>query len=175
MPKGVVITIHVDGDSRRIIESAAQKRRRTVSGFVAEAALKEAVQVERAAAAEEDRDPAQAEYVPAYFRACCEIARAGGTNGYRFAGYHLASELDRINPPGITSEEWIARLEELQSLIWPADLRSLDKSDHERIAEWFNTQFPQCMKLVPKRRSFRFGEGVVELAEERNGIPGIPA
>jgi hypothetical protein len=30
------------------------------------------------------------------------------------------------------------------------------------------------MKLIPKRRSARFGEGVVELAEERNGIPGVP-
>ena len=174
MPKGVVITIHVDGDSRRIIESAARKRKRTVSGFVAEAALKEAVQVERATAEAEDRSPADVEYVPAYFRACCEIARAGGTNGYRFAGYHLASELDRMMPPDSTREEWIARLEELQLLIWPADLRSLDKRDHEQIAEWFNTQFPQCMKLIPKRRSFRFGEGVAELAEERSGVPGIP-
>jgi len=175
MPRGEVIIIHVDGETRRIIKSAAQKRRRTVSGFVAEAALKEAVEVERATAEAGDESQADAEYVPAYFRACCEIARAGGTNGYKFAGYHLASELDRIMSPGVSKEEWIRRLEELQRLIWPPDLRSLDKRDYEQIAEWFGVQFPQCMKLIPKRRSARFGEGVVELAEERSGIPGIPS
>ena len=174
MPKGVLITIRVDGYTRRMIESAARKRRRTVAGFVAEAALEVAVEVERAAAEAGNRTQADAESVPAYFRACCEVARAGGTNGYKLAGYRLARELDRMMPPGVSGEEWIASLEELQRLIWPSDLRSLDKSDHERIAEWFGVQFPQCMKLIPKRRSFRFGAGVVELAEERSGVPGVP-
>ena len=173
MSKGEVITIHVDGETRRIIESSARKRKRTLSGFVAEAALKEAVEVERATAGT-DADAGAIEYVPAYFRACCEMARAGGTNGYKFAGYHLASELDRIMPHGMSKDEWITRLEALQQLIWPTDLKSLEKQDRERIADWFAAQFPQCMKLIPKRRCARFAEGVVELTEERNGIPGLP-
>ena len=50
MAKGVTINIHIDGETQRIIEAAARRRRRTVNGFVAEAALKEAVEIERAAA-----------------------------------------------------------------------------------------------------------------------------
>ena len=122
-----------------------------------------------------EADAGAIEYVPAYFRACCEMARAGGTNGYKFAGYHLASELDRIIPHGMSKDEWITRLEALQQLIWPTDLKSLEKQDRERIADWFAAEFPQCMKLIPKRRCARFAEGVVELTEERNGIPGLPA
>lgn len=175
MPRGQAITIHIDGETRRMIESAARKRGRTVSGFVAEAALREAVEVERSDRPSVEESEAVGERVPAYFRACCEMARAGGTNGYKFAGYHLANELDRIKSPGVSEEEWIARLVELQRLIWPSDLRNLEKPDRERIAGWFSEQFPECMKLIPKRRGARFGEGVVELAEERNGVPGIPS
>jgi hypothetical protein len=174
MAKGFTINIHIDGETHRIIESAARRRRRTINGFVAEAALKEAVEIERASAREEGRSQAGVAYVPAYFRACCEIARGGGTNGYKLAGYHLASELDRLTPPGVTAEEWTARLEELQRLIWPPDLRPLTREDHERITDWFGAQFPQCMELIPRRRSSRFSEGVVELAEEHSGIPGLP-
>jgi hypothetical protein len=174
MPKGVTINIHIDGEAQRIIESAARRRRRTINGFVAEAALKEAVEIERASAEAEGRSQSDVEYVPSYFRACCEIARAGGTNGYKLAGYHLASELDRMMPPGVTRDEWTTRLEELQSLIWPANLNPLKREDFESITNWFGTQLPKCMKLIPKRRSARFGEGVVELAEERNGIPSAP-
>jgi hypothetical protein len=174
MAKGVTINIHIDGETQRLIESAARRRRRTVNGFVAEAALKEAVEIERAAAKAEGLSECDVEYVPPYFRACCEVARKGGTDGYRVAGRTLASELDRMMPHGVTKEEWISRLEELQRLVWPPDLRPLTKDDHERITDWFGVQFPQCMKLIPKRRSTRFGEGVVELAEEHNGIPGIP-
>lgn len=175
MPKGQAITIHIDGETRRIIESAARKRGRTVSGFMAEAALKEAVEVERSDRSSVEESQGDTERVPAYFKACCEMARAGGTNGYKFAGFHLASELDRIKSPGVSEEEWIARLVKLQRLIWPPDLRNLEKPDRERIADWFSEQFPECMKLIPKRRGARFGEGVVELAEERNGVPGIPS
>ncbi len=174
MPKGDTITIRIDGDTRRIIESAARIRGRSVSGFVAEAALKEAVEVERSSAEGEPGGSTEVERVPAYFRACCETARAGGTNGYKLAGYHLARELEHAVPPGVSREEWVARLEELQSLIWPPDLKRLEKQDYERIADWFGVQFPACMELIPRRRSARFAEGVAELAEERSGIPGIP-
>jgi hypothetical protein len=74
----------------------------------------------------------------------------------------------------MSQEEWAAKLSELQHLIWPSDLRTLEKGDYERIAEWFSERFPECMKLIPRRRSARFAEGVVELAEERDGIPGLP-
>jgi hypothetical protein len=175
MPKGETVTVYIDAESYRIIESAARRRKRTVGGFIAEAALKEAVGIEHAAAEAGDPTPhGDAEYVPDYFKACCEMARAGGTNGYRFAGYHLASELDRLRSSEMSQEEWAAKLSELQHLIWPSDLRTLEKGDYERIAEWFSERFPECMKLIPRRRSARFAEGVVELAEERDGIPGLP-
>ena len=174
MPRGQVVTIHIDGETRRIIESAARTRGRTVSGFIAEAALREAVEVERSDRSSVEESQGDVNRVPSYFRACCEMARAGGTNGYKFAGYHLASELDSIRSPDVNEEQWIARLEELQHMIWPPDLHNLEKTDRERIAEWFAVQFPECMKLIPQRRSARFGEGVIELAEDRDGIPGIP-
>ncbi len=174
VPKGDVISIRIDGETRRIIESAARKRGRTIAGFVAEAALKHAVEVERAAPDAGDSGPTDPDSVPDYFRACCETARAGGTNGYKLAGYHLARELGRDISPGATREEWAARLEELQLLIWPPDLRSLEKQDYERIADWFSAQYPRCMELIPKRRGTRFAQGVVEFAEEQNGLPGLP-
>ena len=48
-----------------------------VAGFVAEAALKQALDIERASSVTGEQGASYAESVPSYFRACCEMARAG--------------------------------------------------------------------------------------------------
>lgn len=44
--------------------------------------------------------------VPTFFRACCSEATAGGPNGYRIPGYHLASSVGSEIPGDLTADEW---------------------------------------------------------------------
>lgn len=180
MTKSEMIMIRVDGDVKRLIENAAKRRGRSMSGFVLETALKEAVSVENSAPRSDQegvQTPEPVGGVPAFFRACCETARAGGTNGYTLAGYHLARRLDQIIPVGIEHDEWIERLERLEELIWPNDplmrhTKTIARSGYEQVAVWFDHQFPVCMKMIPKRRRDRFVFGVVECVRETDGVPG---
>lgn len=97
--------------------------------------------------------------VPTYFRACCHEATAGGQSSYAGPAYHLSIHLMDQGP----RKEWGEAIDGLERL--------LKNEDAEGVWTWFRDHYPNCMKLVPRRRMRQFVKGV-HLAHEQGKIGG---
>jgi hypothetical protein len=126
--------------------------------LVLESTMKQVVVAERA----DEKRPARSSgsACPAFFRAQCETAKAGGSSGYRWAGFGLAGAVSCLGPWGLGHDEWVQRVSQLAGL--------LDSNgDDADVIAWFQTNLPRCIALVPKRRLRSFVDGVRRFVEER--------
>jgi len=93
--------------------------------------------------------------VPSFFRACChDAAQQNYRLDYSNAGYHLAMNLLRLAPLETEFDEWANEVDSLWKLC--------ESSDVDAVIRWFIDRFPRCMALIPKRRRWKFAQGVFE-------------
>jgi len=154
MVKTESIVLRVDQEVKSRIQDVASKIGKTATTFILEAAEKEARRIEK-------RPPPKGVHggVPAYFKIHCVEASRGGSRGYEEAGYHLAIHIDDSEiPDDLDFEEWSIQIKNMISL--------LDDTDLEGVWEWFNSHYPKCMKLVPRRRMEQFINGVIRAWDE---------
>ena len=98
---------------------------------------------------------------PSFFRALCRTASEGGESGYSWAGYQLAGAIHDLEPYEVEHDEWLERVQALESLICPKDDSGwLMRPDDALVLEWLDRELPRCMALAPRRRRHQFLKGL---------------
>ena len=161
MVKETFIMVRVDSPEKTRIEEAARSTGRSLSRFVLDATIRAVADVE-AERRKFKRSKVKRGHLPTYFKACCQTASAGGTEGYRWVGYSLLGHLEDECPDEFEVDEWLQLLDELGELL------SMDDSDREVVA-WLNNYLPRFVALVPQRRRDAFISGMRECFEEQGG------
>jgi hypothetical protein len=100
--------------------------------------------------------PAVFRAIPTFFRALCYDARRGGSASYSGAGHELYRHAEGLLYGGDWEEQHTER-QRLDDLV--------EAGDDAAVIRWFELHFPNCMKLVPRRRRQAFLTGVYRFAE----------
>jgi predicted DNA-binding protein len=152
MAKQSIMTLRVDAEAKQRITAAAHHVGKSITNFALEATMNSVEQVENSMTKKKSTQRTQGA-CPAYFRALCMTAQAGGESGYYHAGHALARGLESEGSYEMTSGEWDAEISKLEELL------SAGGNDDDVIA-WFERNLPRCVELVPRRRRAQFVEGV---------------
>jgi hypothetical protein len=156
--------MRVDLDTKRLIESAAERQGLSTSTFVIRAARAAAEGVaRRAKARESDRAaPRQTSGAcPTFFRAACWEARRGGDRGYNWVGQMLMRHVPSLIA-WESQAELIEKFEKLEYLI--------QDEDDDGVLTWFDRELPKCMAWIPRRRRPSFLAGIYQAIEDDDGL-----
>jgi hypothetical protein len=151
--KEATIVLRVSAELKATITAAAEQLGVPLTTFIADSALKRALQLQHGNATGPQALP-----VPAEFRALCNEAVRGAANGYATPGWHLASLVGAQYGPGMDGETWSRQVDALKAL--------LANRDDEGTWAWFQQHYPHCMALVPSRRREQFLYGVRRAYEQ---------
>jgi hypothetical protein len=150
--KGDVVMLRISTQDKTAIKEAAERRGKSLTTFITEAAVKQA----RAA---EPKKAARLVHggVPSWFRGTCFEAAQGGTSNYSHAGYKLARSLGSVQPWEAGDDEWTAAVEQLKTLI--------DNDNEDAVWDWFAEHVPKFVALIPSRRRDQFLAGIYRARE----------
>jgi len=151
-----MLTIRVPQELKDQLANAAQATGQSLSTFVLQAAQRAAAKIKPRTSPPTRTTGA----CPSFFRGLCATATAGGGHSYGGVGYELARHAHSLAPYEVEDEEWEQRMVELSDLC--------HKSQSEAVAQWFRTNLPACMELVPRRRHLTLAEGAIECYQDGN-------
>jgi hypothetical protein len=156
MAKSETIILRVDAETKAWITEAANRQGKSLTTFLLQAAAKAAGKESPISVA--SLKPRGKGPCPTWFLASCHEAKQGGTNGYYWPGYKLASALGSHQPYEVETDDWADEIERLNTLA--------QRNEREAVAEWFQAYLPRCLALVPVRRREQFLDGIFQAAEE---------
>lgn len=143
MPKDAVITLRIDPEDKKALESTARRRGLTLTSFIT-----------RTMMAEAERSPAQERprrgKVPSFFKTACAEVERGGAGGYALPGRILLLHALRA----LDDEP----LEELAEIVFDEDAA--------RALVWCEAHVPKCLEIVPGRRRQQFAEGLLSAYQD---------
>jgi hypothetical protein len=156
--KSEVLLLHIDHLEKDLLIAAAARSGKTLTEFVADAALHQARSSEYAASAP------MRDGVPGWFRDLCDRGTLGGPYEYATAGFELVNAV-------LAADERLERPHQCKSdIIWQRLVRELHgmlrnhirASDRRmEIVSWLDTYLPNYMALIPERRRIAFMTGVL--------------
>jgi hypothetical protein len=144
MPKDSTLTLRIDAQSKQRIAAAARRKGRNLTGFVLETVLNSV----RRSEGEANRKTIM---TPAHFGKLCRAAWSGGEGDYFHVGHELMTEIERWKYPGSPTLE--------------RSLLSNDSTD-EDVFNWFAFHLYRYARMIPRRRTTRFVEGVRKAFKE---------
>lgn len=150
------ICIRVTDNEKRRFQEAAERRHKTLTEFIKDAATEAAKKPVKP-----EREKHAHTGLPSYIRASIYHASRGGAVSYREVGWNLAIHLNGELPLSATLDDWQGELDALGKLLFPANRR-----DASKVLAWFDEHYPRIMKEVPRRRREQFLEGVYSAADE---------
>jgi uncharacterized protein (DUF1778 family) len=154
------LTIRIGATEKQRIVEASRLAGKSITGFVLEAVMSSVETSEASASIEAKSHSLDDGPCPAFFRALCQTAQAGGEAGYGFA---LTGALPAEVPYELDWNEWGEQLDVLEALL-------AARRDGAAVESWFATNLPRCIALVPKRRRVRFVQGVRNRFEKDGGL-----
>jgi hypothetical protein len=161
MTKEANIVLRVDSETKQRIVDAARSAGKSITNFILEGTMRLVEKAEITTPKPSSR--ARGGACPSFFRSACATAKAGGESGYGVAAYQLTAALHTLAPLEVEDDEWHDRLSHLLTLVERA-------GTDEQIIEWFDTNLPRCLALVPSRRHFAFVCGVRKFAQDNEGL-----
>jgi hypothetical protein len=152
--KDALVLLRMDARAKSRLEAAALARGQTLSEFACEVLNQVAVE------GHPSHDPI------VHFALLCSAAHAGKPTGFHIVGQWLARNLAALQPDGVRTTIWWAKITDLQNLAV--------RGTPTEVLEWLLKHLPRIAVTIPHKRLPQLVQGLLKGFADEDAAPTKP-